>query len=83
MPRRRHYAISHTRSDYCVFASSTSIAYLNRCPPLVTSTGDKQSSHLRRQFLQQQRAEEQPDENQTQFPWSMIALADDRGHRAG
>src|ERR1019366_9548731 len=40
MPRRRFEPVSHTWSDYCVFASSTEITYQKRCPPHVTSCGD-------------------------------------------
>ena len=39
--RRRFAPVSHTRSDYCVFASSTQTTYQKRCPPHVTSCGDK------------------------------------------
>ena len=41
MRRRRFAPVSYTRSDYCVFASSTPIPYQKACPPHVTSCGDK------------------------------------------
>ncbi len=41
MLRRRHYAFSHTRSEYCVFTSSTLLLYPPVGLPPVTSSGDK------------------------------------------
>jgi hypothetical protein len=44
MRRRRFTPVSHTRSDYCVFASLTMATYQNLCPRHVTSCGDKAGS---------------------------------------
>ena len=47
MRRRRFTPVSYTRSDYCVFASSTYTTYQKRLSPHVTNCGDKaQGAHL-------------------------------------
>ena len=47
MRRRRFTPISHTRSDYCAFASSTlNSTYSNPCPLHVTSCGDKAGTQV-------------------------------------